>query len=210
MPRAQLRRAPIERAHTCDALLAVGPAADTLCEGWTAHDLAAHLWIRESEPVNSLGAFIPALHDRLQARTDELKRHWSYEELVERLRQGPPRWSLFSLPGADEAGNATEFLIHGMDVRRPNGMPEPARDDFQPWAWSQLSRAASFILRGSPVPLVLEWQGRPDRAVRVGKGDRIVTVIGQPSELLLYAFGRRAAADVRLVGLDSAVADALG
>ena len=211
MPRSQIRRAPLERAHACDGLLAVGPDADTLCEGWTAHDLAAHLWIRENELLNSSGAFIPALHDRLQARTDELKRQWPFEELVERFRQGPPRRSLFALPGADEAANDTELLIHGMDVRRPNGLPEPDRDpDFQPWAWSKLSRVASFLVRGNPVPIVLEWRGRPDHALRIGKGNRIVTVIGEPSELLLYAFGRRAAADVRLVGLESAVAEALG
>ena len=210
MPRSQIRRAPLERVHTCDALLAVGPDADTLCEGWTAHDLAAHLWLRENEFVTSSGAFIPALHGRLQARTDELKREWSYDELVERLRQGPPKRSLFALPGADEAGNASEFLIHGMDVRRPNGLPEPPRDEgFQDWAWSQLAKAGRFFLRGSRVPLVLEWAGRPDHSIRIGSGNRIVTVVGEPGELLLYAFGRRAAADVRLIGLDSAVADAL-
>ncbi len=31
-----------ERQVLADALLEAGPEASTLCEGWTAHDLAAH------------------------------------------------------------------------------------------------------------------------------------------------------------------------
>ena len=38
-------------------------------------------------------------------------------------------------------------------------------------------------------------------------GDRIVTVVGAPIELLLYASGRREAADVELIGLESALAE---
>lgn len=210
MPSAVNDRARAERAHTCDALLTVGPSAPTLCEGWTAADLAAHLYIRDNELGNSAGAMIPALAGRLTARMAELKAG-DYAELVEKVRRGPSRWSLFSVPAVDAAANGAEFLIHGMDVRRPNDLPEPERaEEFQSWAWSQLSRTASFFLRGNPVPLVLEWQGRPDHSVRVGKGNRIVTVIGEPAELLLYASGRRAAAAVRLIGLPSAVADALG
>lgn len=204
----RMSRAQTERAHLCDALLAVDPTAPTLCEGWAANDLAAHLWIREREPNNGIGALIPAFAGRLDARRAELKAG-DYAELVEKFHRGPPKWSLFSLPGADEAANSTEFLIHGMDVRRPNGLPEPERDEeFQAWAWSQLKRFVPLALRRPAVPVVLEWEGRPDHTVRAGKGNRIVTVIGQPSELLLYAFGRRAAADVRLIGLESAIADA--
>ncbi len=201
-------RARAERAHTCDALLTVGPAAPTLCEGWTAADLAAHLYIRDNEPGNSFGALIPALAGRLADRMAELKAG-DYAELVEKVRRGPSRRSLFAIPAVDAAANGSEFLIHGMDVRRPNDLPEPARnEEFQSWAWAQLSRTASFFLRGNQIPLILEWRARPEQSVRVGKGNRIVTVIGEPSELLLYASGRRSAADVRYVGLESAVAEA--
>ena len=40
-----------ERAELCDLFDKVGPQAPTLCEGWDTHDLAAHLWIRETDPV---------------------------------------------------------------------------------------------------------------------------------------------------------------
>lgn len=202
-----MRRAQTERAFTCDSLLEVGPDAPTLCEGWTAHDLAAHLWLRENEPISALGFFIPALEARTKARMEQLQRQLQFVELVELLRAGPPRWSPFGLPGADEAGNNVEYLIHGMDVRRANDLPEPARDaDFEGWAWGKVAKAAPLMLRTAPVGLVLEWADRPDHVVRATKGDRIVTVIGRPSELLLYAFGRSADADVELVGLPDAVA----
>lgn len=210
MPSAVNDRARAERAHSCDALLTVGPTAPTLCEGWTASDLAAHLYIRDNEPSNAIGALVPIFADRLDSRMTELK-NGDYADLVEKVRRGPSRWSLFAFPAVDAVANGVEFLIHGMDVRRANDLPEPDRDEeFQSWAWSQLSRTASFFLRGNPVPLVLEWQGRPDHGIRIGQGNRIVTVIGEPSELLLYASGRWAAADVRYVGLESAVSEARG
>ena len=198
--------AQTERALLCDALLAVGPSAPTLCEGWTAYDLAAHVWLRENDLIGGLGYAIPALADRTERRAERLKRERGFAGLVDAIRTGPPRFSLFRLPAADEAANAAEFLIHGLDVRRPNGLPEPERpaavDD---WAWSQL-RLAKLMMRGLDVGLVLEWDGRPDRSLRVTPGARTVTVIGAPVELMLYAFGRRAAADVRLVGLPEALA----
>ena len=201
-------RAQAERGHTCDALLAVGPTASTLCEGWAANDLLAHLIIRDGEISNAIGAVIPAFAGRYESRVAELKSS-DYAEVVDKLRQGPPRGSLFSIPAVDAVANSAELLIHGMDVRRANDLPEPARDEeFQSWAWSQLTRVGKLMLRRPPVALALEWSGRPERVVRAGSGNRVVTVIGEPTELLLYAFGRRAAADVRYVGLEPAVAEA--
>lgn len=198
-----MSRAQTERTHLCDALLRVGPEATTLCEGWTAHDLAAHVWLRENEPLAALGNVVPPLKDRSDARLEQFKQQLQNEELVDLIRQGPSRFSAFRLPGADEAANSLEFLIHGMDARRPNGVPEPARDtSYLDWAWNKLVKAAGLLMRGGSVAQVLEREGRPDQFVRVGRGNRIVTVIGRPDELMLYAFGRREAAEVRLVGLD--------
>ena len=44
-----------ERADLCDLFDQVGPDAPTLCRGWDAHDLAAHLWIRENDPLGASG-----------------------------------------------------------------------------------------------------------------------------------------------------------
>ena len=203
-----MTHAQTERALLCDALIAVGPDAPTLCEGWTAHDLAAHVWLRENEFVNALGFFAPKFEARTEARVIELKSQLQYGELVDLVRHGPPKFSLFALPGADEAANGVELLIHGVDARRPNGIAEPDRGaEFDPWLWGRIGRIASMMLRKPPVAVVLQWRDHPDHALRVGQGDRIVTVVGEPLELLLYASGRREAADVELIGLDSALAE---
>src|SRR4029079_18721505 len=47
-----------ERAALCDLAVEVGPDAPTLCEGWTASDLVAHLLVRERNPVASLGNIV--------------------------------------------------------------------------------------------------------------------------------------------------------
>ncbi|HBA95165.1 MAG TPA: TIGR03085 family protein, partial [Acidimicrobiaceae bacterium] len=54
---AQLAQA--ERAALCDLLLDVGPEAPTLCEGWTAAHMAAHLVLRERRPDVGLGLVLP-------------------------------------------------------------------------------------------------------------------------------------------------------
>jgi hypothetical protein len=49
-----------ERLELCDLLGELGPSVPTLLEGWTAHDLAAHLVLRErviAEPVLPTPAF---------------------------------------------------------------------------------------------------------------------------------------------------------
>lgn len=40
-----------EQERCCDVLAQVPPDTPTLCEGWTAHDLAAHLWsLKQPDP----------------------------------------------------------------------------------------------------------------------------------------------------------------
>ena len=50
-----------ERNALCDLFLEVGPDAATLCAGWHARDLAAHLVVRERRPDIAPGLFLPAL-----------------------------------------------------------------------------------------------------------------------------------------------------
>jgi hypothetical protein len=58
--------------------------------------------------------------------------------------------------------------------------------------------------RGTPTGLVLR---RPDGQTAVAhRGTPVVTVTGEPSELLLFSYGRQNAADVQLDGEKDAVA----
>ncbi len=45
--------------------------------------------------------------------------------LVERLRNGPPRWSPYAVPKLDTMLNTLEFYVHHEDIRRaqPSGSP---------------------------------------------------------------------------------------
>jgi hypothetical protein len=67
---------------------------------------------------------------------------------------------------------------------------------------------ARMLGRGAPTGLVLR---RPDGQTAVAhRGTPVVTVTGEPSELLLFAHGRQGAARVELDGDVDAVAKARG
>jgi len=203
--------AQTERAALCDLLLETGPAAPTLCEGWTTQELAAHLWIREADPLHSLGFFTPVFAAATDRRMERLRQEWSWPELVARLRQGPPRLSLFGFPGVDALANSVEFFVHHEDVRRAGAAPLPPRglpDADEDALWRQLRFAGRSFFRTTSIGVVLErTDAEPgeDALVRVSNGAPMVTVQGRPSELVLYAFGRRSVADVHLVGEPAAL-----
>src|SRR5690606_24092038 len=127
-----------ERAALCDLFDEVGPDAPTLCEGWNTHDLAAHLWIRETDPLGAPGLLVRPLAGLTERRMAETKQRWEYAELVDRLRHGPARLSVFAIPGIDDAANTTEFFVHHEDVRRAGEVPLPHRElgeEVEDWMW---------------------------------------------------------------------------
>ena len=194
-----------ERLLLVDLLEAVGPDAPTLCEGWKTQDLAAHLVLRERRPDAAGGMFIKPLAARLAKVQGEYTAK-PFPELLELFRSGPPSLSVFGIPGADEAANTVEYYVHGEDVRRaqPDWKPRVLDAEFSELLWKRLSRMASLSGRKAPVGMVLR---RPDGQTAVArKGTPVVTVTGEPSELLLFAMGRQAHAAVQLDGEPDAVA----
>jgi uncharacterized protein (TIGR03085 family) len=209
-----VRFAKSERAELCDALEQAGPDAPTLCGDWTTHDLAAHLWIRETDPLGAPGIVAKPLAGLTERRMSETKARWPYPELVDRVRRGPARLSVFAFPGVDEEANTVEFFVHHEDVRRAGDAPVDPRnlpDEVEDWMWRRMKLMGRALFRRAEVGVVLERPqedgapGEPD-TVRVMAGGEIVTIIGQPSELMLYAYGRQAHSHVRLVGDDAALA----
>jgi uncharacterized protein (TIGR03085 family) len=202
-----------ERLLLADLLENVGPDAPTLCEGWKARDLAAHLVVRERRGDAAAGVVIP----KLAARGDRIRGEFAakpFAELVQLIRTGPPKLSPFALKQVDEAANTVEFYIHGEDVRRaqPDWQPRSLDPVFADSLWARLERAARVFGRRSPVGLVLR---RPDgRTVVAHKGAPVVTVTGEPGELLLYVSGRQAHARVEVEGeafaVDQAASAKLG
>ncbi|MEU3242227.1 MULTISPECIES: TIGR03085 family metal-binding protein [unclassified Streptomyces] len=194
-----------ERLLLADLLETAGPDAPTLCEGWNARDLAAHVVVRERRADAAGGLLIKQLAPRLERVQAEFTEK-PYEELIQLIRTGPPRLSPFSLKQIDEASNTVEFYVHTEDVRRarPDWVPRELDPVFQDALWSRLERTARLAGRGAPTGLVLR---RPDGQTAVAhKGTPVVTVTGEPSELLMFALGRQKAADVELDGDKDAIA----
>ncbi len=194
-----------ERIALSDLLLEVGPDAPTLCAGWTTRDLTAHLVIREGRPDAALGILGGPLArhtESVQAATAQ--QPWN--ALVATVRSGPPRLSVFALPGVNGMANLLEFAIHHEDVRRavdgwePRDLPIAEQDAI----WSRLGTMAKVLLRKSPVGVVLERTGTGQRIV-AKKGEPSVTLTGDPLELVLRLYGRRQCR-VEVAGESEAVA----
>ncbi|MBQ1158729.1 TIGR03085 family protein [Streptomyces sp. A73] len=193
-----------ERLLLADLLETHGPEAPTLCEGWTARDLAAHVVVRERRSDAAGGLLIKQLAPRLERVQGEFAAK-PFDELVQLVRTGPPRLSPFALKQVDEAANTVEFFIHAEDVRRaqPDWSPRELDPVFEDALWRRLETAARMYGRKSPVGLVLR---RPDGQTAVAKrGTPVVTAVGAPSELLLFVSGRQEHADVELDGDKDAV-----
>ncbi|MFI6010454.1 TIGR03085 family metal-binding protein [Streptomyces sp. NPDC051243] len=194
-----------ERLLLADLLEAEGPEAPTLCEGWQTRDLAAHVVVRERRPDAAAGLLIKQLGSRLDKAMEEFAAK-PYEELIQLIRTGPPRFSPFQLKQIDEASNTIEFYVHTEDVRRaqPDWTPRELDPVFQDALWSRFERSARLVGRSAPTGLVLR---RPNGQTAVAhKGTPVVTVTGEPSELLLFAYGRQSAAKVELDGDKDAIA----
>ncbi|MEZ0449197.1 TIGR03085 family metal-binding protein [Cellulomonas sp. ICMP 17802] len=196
----------IERAQLAQALLDVPPDAPTLCEGWEARHLAAHVVLRERSPLVGVGIAVPVLSPRAEAAiarlADTAATEGAYRDLVARVAADRPA---FWHPGAwaGDPTNVIEFFVHTEDVRRGAG-PVPPREldpDQVEALWAQLRRTGGLRLRKVPVGVVLVRGDGVRHPLRGPKGDHgTVVVRGDVGELALYLLGRGAAADVRIAG----------
>ncbi len=136
-----------------------------------------------------------------------------YPMLVETIRSGPPRFSIFGIPGVDAKANFAEYFVHHEDVRRgqQDWQPRELGEDLTDAVWSQLSHARLMLRK---VPVGIEFarddigeQPGGQRPLRMTVRPRtpVVTIIGAPAELLMWSFGRTAAARVRLEGAQADV-----
>jgi uncharacterized protein (TIGR03085 family) len=198
-----------ERLALCALLDKAGPSEPTLCEGWRTVDLAAHLVLREHRPDAGIGVLGGPLARHTRRVQRALADKTPFPRLVETIRNGPPRLSIFAIPGADARVNLVEYFVHHEDVRRaqPGWEPRDLDPALSEVLWNRL-KMARFVLRKAPVGVELarDDQPRPDatapRRVRITAKARtpVVTITGTPAELTLWALGRTAVARVRLDG----------
>ncbi|MEW1930055.1 maleylpyruvate isomerase family mycothiol-dependent enzyme [Streptomyces sp. NPDC088360] len=163
----------------------------SLCDGWTVHDVVAHLV--DTARTTRLG-FVSGMvrarfdFDRQNARGVERRRGASPQETLERLRQVAGRRTG---PPAPLDTRLVEEVVHGEDIRRPLGLPH----SYSPEAVIrslrlQVRTSASF---GGAKERVAGVQLAPtDADLSIGDGPQ---VRGTALSLLLAISGRREVLD---------------
>jgi uncharacterized protein (TIGR03085 family) len=190
-----------ERASLADILRDVGPAAPTLCAGWTAHDLVAHLVTRERVPKAGPGLVVSRLHGITERAERSTMRAHTFPELVEMFRAGPPPWNPTRIGVIDDVINVVEFFVHHEDVRRASpDLPwrEPG-PQLRGRLWGALRLIGRAGMRHAEVGVVAERADVPGRLV-LHRGSPEVVLVGPPEDLLLFAYGRRDAARLEVRG----------
>ncbi len=194
-----------ERARLSDLLQELGPGAPTLLAPWTTRDIAAHLVLREHDPLAGPGLVVPGAWSRFAQRRQAALAGRDFTWLIATFRSGPPP-GFFRVGWVRRLASLNEFFVHHEDVRRANGhgprSNEPAMDEA---LWLNVTRGRWLLarrLRGAG--LELHWAGT-DRTVRARRGEPTACIAGPPGELLLYLFGRQEAAQVEVSGPDAAV-----
>lgn len=140
MSTATARLRDAEKTALCDALAAVAAGVPTLCEGWIAHDLAAHVWVLKHEPAGWAEAVLPQVR-----YLPRVKRRWSYAQLVRRLRNDDSRILAMPLdPRAGDGHAIGEYFVHCEDVRRANDLPvRHYSDELQDALWQRVQPPSS-------------------------------------------------------------------
>lgn len=197
-----------ERAAICDEFERVGPDRPTLCGDWDTRALLAHLLVRERKPWAAPGIVVAALAP-LAAHAMASYDDTPWEQMIGELRAGAPPWSPYRVPAVDDLANGAEFFVHHEDVRRgvPGWEPRPADPTRDAQLWALLIRMGRLLHRASPVGIVVRRTSGEQYVLRTGPG--LVTIVGEPGELVLHAFGRDAVR-VELEGTPADVAALAG
>jgi uncharacterized protein (TIGR03085 family) len=196
-----------ERLELCDLLDELGPAVPTLIEGWTAYDLAAHLVLREHDLIAGPCLVLPGPFERFaEQRRVRLAKRKEFTWLVARIRSGPPV-GFFRIGWVRALANLNEFFVHHEDIRRANRRgPRSLTPAMDAALWRNVHRGSRYLsrrLRGCG--LEIEWAGTNERMM-ARPNEPTARLSGPPGELLLYIFGRQAAAQVEVSGPPDAVA----
>jgi uncharacterized protein (TIGR03085 family) len=189
-----------EREALCDLLAELGPDAPTVLTPWTTRDLVAHLVLREHDHLAAPGLVVPGRWHRFADRRTAELAAGEFAALVDRLRSGPPL-GFFRIGWVRRFASLNEFFVHHEDVRRANGRGlRSLGPDLDAALWRNVARSGWFLARHlRDAGLELEWAGTNQR-VRARRGSPTARLVGPPGELLLFLFGRRAVAQVEVVG----------
>jgi uncharacterized protein (TIGR03085 family) len=181
-----------ERAALCNSALEAGESAPTLCGDWTVKDLVVHLLVRERDPVAAPGIVIPPLSGLTRWSERRMADH-DFATLVERVRGGPPIWSVMAVPAVDRTLNTLEYFVHHEDIRRaqPGWKPRELTDREQRIVFKAVSVAGKGFVKPAGVPVEIRWPTADrQRSAVLARGADPVVITGEPAELTMYLFGR--------------------
>lgn len=155
-----------ERVALCDLFEELGADAPTLLNGWTAKDLAAHIVLRERDPIAGPCLVLPGPFQRFaERRRARLAERREFGWLIARIRSGPPP-GFFRIGWVRAFPNLNEFFVHHEDVRRANGLNPrttlaPA---LEAALWRNARRGSRYLSRRlRETGLEIEWAGTADR-----------------------------------------------
>lgn len=135
-------------ADFCESLTEDQWETQSLCAGWTVHDVAAHLLM---PLVTSTWAVAAAMlrhrmnFDRANVDLTAAVAKRSNAEIIAGLRKRAD--SRFTPPGLGPQAPLTDLLIHGQDMRRPLGLTRTFEPD-------RLVVALDFLTSGSRLGFV--------------------------------------------------------
>ncbi|WP_409061820.1 maleylpyruvate isomerase family mycothiol-dependent enzyme [Streptomyces sp. SYP-A7185] len=164
---------------------------DSLCAGWTVHDVVAHLIdTARTTRLGFVGSMVRARFDfdRQNARGVRRRRGASPQETLERLRQVTSRTSA---PPAPLDTRLVEEVVHGEDIRRPLGLTHTYRPEAVLRAL-RLQARTSVSFGGAKEKVAGLRLAPTDADVTIGDGPE---VHGPALSLLLAISGRSEALD---------------
>lgn len=167
--------------------------AKSLCKGWSIEDVAAHIIVREGL-IGPIGIVIPKLHKLHDNRVKKLETK-GHKAIIKELKKYP--WYM------PAAVNIAEYYIHCEDMLRGElKMIRPAPDKEE----SQILWKALQGLVKIRKDLVADLGSVQIENTQTGAvitlenkhSEEDTIIAGLPGELLLFVYGRRDAAKVKI------------
>lgn len=186
-----------ERDYTVSLLKKLKPeqwSAKTLCEGWSVEDLAAHLVTRERNIIGGLGLVVPSLqqlHDKRLARIAAR----GHEYIIEKLEKYP-----WYMPASI---NIAEFWVHNEDIVRGElkmSRAKPTNEENE-LLWSSLKglvKLRKSMLEDLGDVVLKNKETNQSIRINFNNHSKKTTITGTAGELLLFFYGRRKVAKVRI------------
>ncbi len=168
--------------------------ATTLCKGWTVEDIAAHLVARERSIYSDVGLVVPSLHHIHDKKITHIKAK-GHSYLIKKLSHYP--WWMPAV------ANTAEFYIHNEDILRGSlkmSRPAPSKEKGEIlWrALQGLVKIRKDLLQDLGNVQLENTQSGAVLTIKNSHVNKDTVFTGLPGELLLFCYGRRDAAKVKI------------